>query len=118
VIANAQSKPLTERLRVQGALGRSLFIFAKLNPGIKYVQGMNEVLAPLLYIFRTDPDEKNAVSRAEYRNPFFFSFLILSFAACKKKGPGIEPPGLSVGGHQTRTKFTAISLRLSGESVF
>ena len=30
-------------------LSRILFIFAKLNPGIKYVQGMNEVLAMLYF---------------------------------------------------------------------
>ena len=32
-------------------LHRILFIYAKLNPGIKYVQGMNEVLAVLYYCF-------------------------------------------------------------------
>jgi len=32
-------------------LSRILFIYAKLNPGVKYVQGMNEVLAPLYYVF-------------------------------------------------------------------
>ena len=45
----------------QEALKRILFIFAKLNPGIRYVQGMNEVLAPLYYVFKTDVDEANAV---------------------------------------------------------
>lgn len=29
---------------------RILFIYAKLNPAIEYVQGMNEVLAPILYV--------------------------------------------------------------------
>ncbi|CAD5193265.1 unnamed protein product [Musa acuminata subsp. malaccensis] len=48
----------------QEALRRILIIFAKLNPGIKYVQGMNEILAPLFYVFRNDPDETNA-SHAE-----------------------------------------------------
>jgi hypothetical protein len=28
-----------------------LFIYAKLNPGVKYVQGMNEVLAVIYYCF-------------------------------------------------------------------
>lgn len=46
----------------QEALKRVLFIFAKLNPGIRYVQGMNEVLAPLYYVFKTDNDESNVVS--------------------------------------------------------
>ena len=32
-------------------LHRILFIYAKLNPGIKYVQGMNEVLAVLYYCY-------------------------------------------------------------------
>ncbi|XP_073007485.1 uncharacterized protein [Typha latifolia] len=44
----------------QESLRRILIIFAKLNPGIRYVQGMNEVLAPLFYVFRNDPDWSNA----------------------------------------------------------
>lgn len=47
----------------QEALKRILFIFAKLNPGIRYVQGMNEVLAPLYYVFKTDIDEFNSVGQ-------------------------------------------------------
>jgi hypothetical protein len=35
---------------------RLLFVYAKLNPGIKYVQGMHELLAPIYYLFKTDPD--------------------------------------------------------------
>ena len=35
-------------------MARVLFIFAKLNPGLTYVQGMNELLAPLYHLFRTD----------------------------------------------------------------
>ncbi|XP_072965666.1 uncharacterized protein [Typha angustifolia] len=41
------------------AMRNILLLFAKLNPAIGYVQGMNELLAPLFYVFRTDPDEKN-----------------------------------------------------------
>ena len=37
-----------------------LFIFAKLNPGLTYVQGMNELLAPLYYLFATDRDARTA----------------------------------------------------------
>ena len=33
------------------SLSRILFIYAKLNTGIKYVQGMNEVLAVIYYCF-------------------------------------------------------------------
>lgn len=37
-------------------MGRILFLYAKLNPGIKYVQGMNEILAPIYYCFAQDPN--------------------------------------------------------------
>lgn len=30
---------------------RILFLYAKINPGVRYVQGMNEVLAPIYYCF-------------------------------------------------------------------
>lgn len=49
-------------LTFQEALKNILIIFAKLNPGVKYVQGMNEILAPLYYVLKNDPDEENAVS--------------------------------------------------------
>ncbi|WCJ29634.1 Ypt/Rab-GAP domain of gyp1p superfamily protein [Euphorbia peplus] len=44
------------------AMRNILLLFAKLNPAIRYVQGMNEVLAPIFYIFSTDPDEQNAAN--------------------------------------------------------
>lgn len=56
-------------LTVQEALKRALFIFAKLNPGIRYVQGMNEVLAPLYWVFKTDPDEEYSVSFESNASP-------------------------------------------------
>ena len=31
-----------------------MFIFAKLNQGLRYVQGMNELLAPIYYQFKND----------------------------------------------------------------
>jgi len=37
---------------------RILFVFAKLNPGIAYVQGMNEIIGPLYYTFASDPDKE------------------------------------------------------------
>ena len=36
---------------------RILFLYAKLNPGQSYVQGMNEIIGPIYYTFATDPDE-------------------------------------------------------------
>lgn len=34
---------------------RILFIYAKLNPGQGYVQGMNEIIGPIYYTFASDP---------------------------------------------------------------
>uniref|UniRef100_A0A7C9EIM3 Rab-GAP TBC domain-containing protein n=1 Tax=Opuntia streptacantha TaxID=393608 RepID=A0A7C9EIM3_OPUST len=39
-----------------------LLLFAKLNPTTRYVQGMNEVLAPMYYVFSTDAHEQNAAN--------------------------------------------------------
>ncbi|KAL6760277.1 RabGAP/TBC protein [Haematococcus lacustris] len=35
---------------------RALFMYAKLNPGLCYIQGMNELIAPLYFLFKHDPD--------------------------------------------------------------
>jgi len=68
---------------------RILFIFAKLNPGVEYVQGMNEVVAPLLFVFGSislDSDNDLANSRlsldpyefeAYYEADTFFCFCNL-----------------------------------------
>lgn len=39
------------------AMKRILFVYAKLNPGVRYVQGMNEILGTLFYVFASDPDK-------------------------------------------------------------
>ncbi|KAJ6302366.1 hypothetical protein OIU77_016451 [Salix suchowensis] len=62
----------------QEALRNILTIFAKLNPGIRYVQGMNEILAPLFYIFKNDPDEEMAAC-AEADTFFCFVELLSGF---------------------------------------
>lgn len=35
---------------------RILFLYAKLNPGINYVQGMNEIIGPIYYVMASDPN--------------------------------------------------------------
>lgn len=37
---------------------RILFLYAKLNPGQGYVQGMNEIIGPIYYAFATDPRQE------------------------------------------------------------
>ena len=57
---------------------RLLFVFAKLNPGLRYVQGMNELLAPLYYQFRNDRDPK-AQAHAEADSFYCFMDIIAEF---------------------------------------
>ncbi|KAK8485562.1 hypothetical protein V6N12_046797 [Hibiscus sabdariffa] len=58
----------------QDAMRNILIVFSKLNPGIRYVQGMNEVLAPLFYVFKNDPDAEMA---AGAEADTFFCFVEL-----------------------------------------
>uniref|UniRef100_A0A158Q5U4 Rab-GAP TBC domain-containing protein n=1 Tax=Dracunculus medinensis TaxID=318479 RepID=A0A158Q5U4_DRAME len=37
---------------------RILFIYSKLNPGVKYVQGMNEIIGPIYYVLASDNDDE------------------------------------------------------------
>ncbi len=37
---------------------RILFLYAKLNPGQGYVQGMNEIIGPIYYTLASDPREE------------------------------------------------------------
>lgn len=39
------------------ALERILYIYAKLNPGVGYVQGMNEILGPIYYVCAHDKED-------------------------------------------------------------
>lgn len=57
---------------------RALFVYAKLNPGIKYVQGMNEIYAPIYHQFATDTDSV-AAQHAEADAFFCFVELISEF---------------------------------------
>lgn len=60
-------------------LHRILFIYAKLNPGIKYIQGMNEVLAVIYYCYvMNDYSEDNGddpiIPSMYHESDLFFSF--------------------------------------------
>ncbi|CAN6447635.1 unnamed protein product [Victoria cruziana] len=96
----------------QEALKHILVVFAKLNPGIRYVQGMNEVLAPILYVFRNDPDEENAV-QAEPDSFFCFVELLSGFRDhfCQQLDNSI------VGIRSTMTRLTQI-LRQHDEELW
>jgi TBC1 domain family member 13 len=67
---------LSDLYPYQESLRRILIIFSKLNPSVRYVQGMNEVLAPLFYVFNNDPDTSNLV-RVSVHNRFSLLSLLL-----------------------------------------
>ncbi|XP_039122842.1 TBC1 domain family member 13 [Dioscorea cayenensis subsp. rotundata] len=94
----------------QESLKNILIVFAKLNPGIRYVQGMNEVLAPLFYVFRNDPDENNAAA-AEADSFFCFVELLSGFRDnfCQKLDNSV------VGIRSTITKLSQLLKKHDGE---
>lgn len=58
------------------AIERILFIYAKLNPGVGYVQGMNELLGPIYYLFATDTSAPDTQAHAEADSFFAFTLLM------------------------------------------
>ena len=58
-------------------LHRVLFIYAKLNPGIKYVQGMNEVLAVIYYCFLDKDNSSPSIPLKYLESDLFFCFTNL-----------------------------------------
>jgi len=57
------------------SMRRILFVFAKLNTAICYVQGMNEILAHIYYVFANDTD-KEWKAHAEADSFFCFTNLM------------------------------------------
>ncbi|KAF9330288.1 hypothetical protein BG006_006745 [Podila minutissima] len=60
------------------AIERVLFIYAKLNPGVGYVQGMNEILGPMYYLLANDTDEASR-AHAEAESFWLFHLLMAHF---------------------------------------
>jgi hypothetical protein len=51
--------------RRRSEVARGLFVFAKLNPGVRYVQGMNELFAVLYWVFFCAEGESAAAASEE-----------------------------------------------------
>lgn len=58
-------------------MARILFIYAKLNPGLKYVQGMNEILAPLFYVFSKSETVYKYKCRLLMKELKMYHFIVL-----------------------------------------
>eukprot|EP01062_Namystynia_karyoxenos_P046695 TRINITY_DN35050_c0_g1_i1.p1 TRINITY_DN35050_c0_g1~~TRINITY_DN35050_c0_g1_i1.p1 ORF type:complete len:522 (+),score=103.77 TRINITY_DN35050_c0_g1_i1:89-1654(+) len=95
----------------QQRLRRLLFLYALLNPGLSYVQGMNEIAAMLFYAFATCPnpaeDSSADCDDAEADAFFCFSSLLgqLGDAFCR----ALDSSGVGI--HGTIAHFSSI-LRL------
>lgn len=61
--------------RRYAALERILFVWAKLNHGVKYVQGMNEIVGTIYFVIATDFNEEWACE-AEADTYFLFNLLM------------------------------------------
>lgn len=59
----------------QSVLQRILFLYAKLNQGVKYVQGMNEIVGTIYFVFASDVDRAWG-DCAEADTFFCFSMLM------------------------------------------
>ena len=53
----------------RAALRRALLVFAKTNAGIGYVQGMNELLAPLYHACASDPESQDGDGATDPSSP-------------------------------------------------
>lgn len=63
------------------ALVNILFVYSKTNTAIQYVQGMNEILAPILYVLCTDPPCET-LEDVEADAFFCFSHLMAEIDGC------------------------------------
>lgn len=67
---------------------RILFLYAKLNPGQGYVQGMNEIIGPIYYVLASDPDiECRSKTTTHHHLPIYISYLFIKFAEYTQNTP-------------------------------
>ena len=54
---NEDYRPFSDNVEAHWeVVERILFLYAKLNPGQGYVQGMNEIIGPIYFLFASDRD--------------------------------------------------------------
>lgn len=62
---------------------RILFIYAKLNPGQGYVQGMNEIIGPIYHVLASASDSDHKGSLLINRNKcLIFYYFFLFYRIC------------------------------------
>lgn len=63
----------------KAALKSILFIYAKLNPGVSYVQGMNELVGTLYYVLANNTSSPHWADNAEADTFFCFTCIMAEF---------------------------------------
>jgi hypothetical protein len=93
-------------------MARILFIYAKKHPEVRYVQGMNEILAPIFYAFSND------------QNPYFYlnleadSYICFENLMSEIKDIFIRSLDNTETGIQTRIKFVNSLLKLMDKELW
>lgn len=77
-----------------------LFLYAKLNPDLGYMQGMNEILAPIVFVYGTDPSDA-WVQEAEADAFFSFAAIMASTKLLYTRSP-LDPTKSGVDTQMTR----------------
>ena len=54
IAENPRAQPPMDKEYHWNVVERILFIYTKLNPGVGYVQGMNDIVGPLYFVFAND----------------------------------------------------------------
>ncbi|XP_006818481.1 TBC1 domain family member 13-like, partial [Saccoglossus kowalevskii] len=90
---------------------RILFIYAKLNPGQGYVQGMNEIIGPIYYVFASDSD-KEIQEHAEADAFFCFMNLMSEIRDSFIKSLDDSASGINATMTNTMLKLKSKDMRL------
>ena len=95
-------------------LTRILFIYAKLNPEVRYIQGMNEILAPIYYCFSQDKSEYFCNSESVEADAYYcFSNLMEEL-----KDVFLRSKDNTENGINTRIKHLTDVLRVTDREVY
>jgi hypothetical protein len=99
---------------------RILFVYAKLNPGIGYVQGMNEILGPLYYVMASNPNTEWR-EHAEADTYWCFMMLLTDFRDNFVKS--LDGSEIGIGGllseleRMVKVQDAAVQISLEGKGI-
>ena len=76
-------------------ISKILFIYTKFEPELSYVQGMNEILAPLYYCFSLDSSDNEPIDNIEADSFYAYYFLMLKFKSLFNKNEDDKDFGIN-----------------------